>query len=364
MLARRIVYFTSPSNNNVGQLFWACSERVWSEGGAGVQLKETLTRAFAIERLSIMREKSGEEKWNEFGGSNMWLPLDEPKRYRVSHILDFVKPRPDHKYYQIWYALVVEYTKRKLTCQSDRLRAIEGLARAYHQDGLMASSYLYGLWRDDIEYGLMWKGTKGARRTEDSSHFPSWSWASVEGSVFWFPNESRPEFQWLSVEPSIAPKTGLPLDWHLTLKGRIMKTGKVPSDAKASAPFYLETALANYNERIEKTSEMDDKAKYTEANVSFCLETTLVSRNERIVLFGSEYKSSYGIGAFGSDTDYKKWELYFIVLEKALDEELYSRVGWCKVTYGFESTFFNYSQSVYDSCPMSFLWQEKVITLV
>jgi hypothetical protein len=54
-----------------------------------------------------------------------------------------------------WYSLLLNYTKRSLTFQSDRLAAIAGLAQEIHaQTGF---TYQAGIWVEDAHLGLLWK---------------------------------------------------------------------------------------------------------------------------------------------------------------------------------------------------------------
>lgn len=81
-----------------------------------------------------------------------------------------------------WYNLVEEYSLRQLSFDSDKLAAIAGIAKEYAR--LTASSYVAGLWREDILVGLLWY-----RKASDlpiSNTLPSWSWARFGGQIsFW-----------------------------------------------------------------------------------------------------------------------------------------------------------------------------------
>ena len=86
--------------------------------------------------------------------------------------------------YSRWYAVVVDYTGRSLTVQTDILPALSGLAAAFQK--LLRDEYCAGLWRNNIIRGLCWvrigppKRTKKELEGKDCS-LPSWSWASVVG---------------------------------------------------------------------------------------------------------------------------------------------------------------------------------------
>jgi hypothetical protein len=91
-----------------------------------------------------------------------------------------------------WYGLIMEYSRLKLTYKTDRLPALSGIARAVQQrivqQGLRAK-YVAGLWDNDLGDGLLWsiRSSHGAEARESSPYIaPTWSWASVEGQV-WYP---------------------------------------------------------------------------------------------------------------------------------------------------------------------------------
>ncbi|KAN0104157.1 Heterokaryon incompatibility protein (HET) domain containing protein, partial [Hyaloscypha variabilis] len=75
-----------------------------------------------------------------------------------------------------WISMVINYTKRSLTVQSDRLVAIGGLAQELQaQSGY---NYCAGIWAEDIHRGLLWR-LYGLGQTPKSYIAPSWSWAAL-----------------------------------------------------------------------------------------------------------------------------------------------------------------------------------------
>lgn len=128
-------------------------------------------------------------------------------------------------YFEHWYRFVSNYSRRSLTYQSDRLKAIAGLADIFA--GQTGYQYIAGLWREDLTYGLLWQTTsRGAAR--DDTSMPSWSWISVDGPVM-VPDLPRPsttpflellhvDQQWEGVPLSSRLKTA-----RLTVRGRMME---------------------------------------------------------------------------------------------------------------------------------------------
>ncbi|KAH0526031.1 hypothetical protein TsFJ059_009413 [Trichoderma semiorbis] len=85
--------------------------------------------------------------------------------------------------YVDWYKMVEDYTGRFITKSSDRLPALSGLAKAVSQSS--KDEYLAGLWKNGLIEGLAWCGSQGAEKLDKPEEYiaPSWSWASVTGSV-------------------------------------------------------------------------------------------------------------------------------------------------------------------------------------
>ena len=107
--------------------------------------------------------------------------------------------------YRHWYDLVEAYTTRSLTYQSDKLRAIAGLAKVCK--GVLHAEYRAGLWLSDLHHSLNWRVPVDQRRAGiNRSYFPSWSWANVQSAVTFAdwtyspqgPTKSGPGFQLIS----------------------------------------------------------------------------------------------------------------------------------------------------------------------
>jgi hypothetical protein len=86
-----------------------------------------------------------------------------------------------------WYLeVVLEYSGRHLTFETDKLPALAGLARIFH--ALLQLPYLAGIWvdPDNIGHALSWKpvcpnmfNLDEYWRTTNDSGCPTWSWASM-----------------------------------------------------------------------------------------------------------------------------------------------------------------------------------------
>jgi hypothetical protein len=85
-----------------------------------------------------------------------------------------------------WTDTVMDLSTRKITEESDKLPAISGIAQQMHL--ITGDIYLAGLWKASLHFELMWMQDPAAEdfhhaRRPTTYRAPSWSWASVEGTV-------------------------------------------------------------------------------------------------------------------------------------------------------------------------------------
>ncbi|RSM07414.1 hypothetical protein CEP52_005248 [Fusarium oligoseptatum] len=89
------------------------------------------------------------------------------------------------QFHSLWYNLLEEYTRCRLTNFSDKLIATAGLA-SHLQPSIGNDEYVAGLWRSQLPHALCWgnrsKPIEGFRPSQYRA--PSWSWASLEGVKF------------------------------------------------------------------------------------------------------------------------------------------------------------------------------------
>jgi hypothetical protein len=116
--------------------------------------------------------------------------------------------------------LVEDFSKRSLTKETDKLVAVSGLAklishspqamgvtvphvpqRALHEtsdqslNSTTADSYVAGLWREMFILELAWRVNEHGKNEPSSYLAPSWSWASVTGSVLYDFREAMEEWE-------------------------------------------------------------------------------------------------------------------------------------------------------------------------
>ncbi|SCN79298.1 related to tol protein [Fusarium fujikuroi] len=88
-------------------------------------------------------------------------------------------PDEDVLFSRGWYQLVTDFSKTKLTYETDRLYAIHGLASILIRR--LNAEYFNGLFRGSIAQGLLWyhwSSSHEACKRPENAQLPSWCWAS------------------------------------------------------------------------------------------------------------------------------------------------------------------------------------------
>ncbi|KAF4470986.1 HET-domain-containing [Fusarium albosuccineum] len=143
---------------------------------------------------------------------------------------------------QEWNGLVTGYSNRDLTYAADKLVAFSAIPKTFGRSG----KYLAGLWEVDLPCNLLWKvchvwfpiaGTIDKRKPRPNGcRAPSWSWASVDGSVecevggieSWLPEAAC---QVLECEVSLADESvpyGAVTSGHIVIKGNVRQATFFP----------------------------------------------------------------------------------------------------------------------------------------
>ncbi|KAK0710052.1 heterokaryon incompatibility protein-domain-containing protein [Lasiosphaeria miniovina] len=113
----------------------------------------------------------------------MRMRLFAPQEMLASESADGGRlPRQRANHFDAWYALVEEYSDKQLTNAGDTLQALGRLSAMFAQGH--GTSYLAGLWREDLVSGLAWYVAVNDKREVNDADTrrrvaPSWSWASV-----------------------------------------------------------------------------------------------------------------------------------------------------------------------------------------
>jgi hypothetical protein len=97
---------------------------------------------------------------------------------------DFKVSRAYGKQLQLWERLVADFTSKGLTFGRDKLPALSGIASRMPKE--IMGDYLAGIWRNGLVYGLLWECNTPKKSARSESYVaPSFSWASITGSVSW-----------------------------------------------------------------------------------------------------------------------------------------------------------------------------------
>ncbi|KAK6853594.1 heterokaryon incompatibility protein [Apiospora arundinis] len=179
MLSPRILHFAS------GQVFWDCASTTACEvlpGGLPWQLDATSSsERYWRERLQLLQKKQ-----QDHAGASTAAPL---KLFGSA----------DVSFESFWKEAVRNYTSCNLTRNTDRLLAIWGVAKLVRDQFRLdneTEDYGVGLWSSQLCEQLAWRAQdpSQARRPPELWRWPSWSWASMTGTV---------ELQLRSSEPGL-----------------------------------------------------------------------------------------------------------------------------------------------------------------
>ncbi|KAH9209873.1 heterokaryon incompatibility protein-domain-containing protein [Leptodontidium sp. 2 PMI_412] len=129
-----------------------------------------------------------------FGRNNFWDQFDDAVHEDGHFLGSFdTEGKQERALYEFWYRSVVEeYSRRKITFDSDRVIALGAItahldkALFYGMQRSTGIEYLAGLWSTDLLRGLLWTTAHDAcTRTRAPVQYvaPSWSWLSVHGPV-------------------------------------------------------------------------------------------------------------------------------------------------------------------------------------
>lgn len=134
-----------------------------------------------------------------------------------------------------WRVLVEDYTKRRISIESDKLPAIAGVAQAVQTRS--GDQYLAGLWKENLLNDLLWAygdpaadlgaimrgNVRGVRKLPSRYRAPSWSWAAVDGGVRY---DIAPRWPWRDRKSDPARK-----QWEETREhAKILGAAVTPSD--------------------------------------------------------------------------------------------------------------------------------------
>ncbi|KAK4444157.1 hypothetical protein QBC34DRAFT_442790 [Podospora aff. communis PSN243] len=113
---------------------------------------------------------------------------DNTLRSVLSHLDPGNRSFADFRHPLAWFRAIEAYTARELTVSDDKLPAVAAIAEEYRlTKGSELGDYLGGLWKEDFMLQCLWTASVVASEVIKPLEYraPSWSWASVDGSVGW-----------------------------------------------------------------------------------------------------------------------------------------------------------------------------------
>ncbi|KAE9363229.1 HET-domain-containing protein, partial [Stipitochalara longipes BDJ] len=114
--------------------------------------------------------------------------------------IDRFPSRPKTPQISDWITAVVNYSSRSLTNHEDKLPAMAGIAQHYQLlTNFEQGRYLAGLWEHSLLFTLLWGTMTKTLSTMNqgkpkSYRAPSWSWASVDGRIWFQYDESSRKY--------------------------------------------------------------------------------------------------------------------------------------------------------------------------
>lgn len=149
LMSTRVIHFGAM------ELYWECNRGMWCECVGDVESNGSYSEMTARKLFSRLCHHSNESR-------------------------DDTPPNEHHRTAVIWHKLVEEYTRLRLTRETDRLPALSGIAN------MLGGTYLAGLLTAAFPCCLYWTTNTTCNvlcRRPTSYRAPSFSWASVEGPI-------------------------------------------------------------------------------------------------------------------------------------------------------------------------------------
>jgi hypothetical protein len=167
-------------------LFWACSQGEADEWD--IEGKGTKKRPLPLDDPKVTME--GKKLFGPTVQVADWkparLPVGDVSNGKTDYLTltdtstlgSLIDP---HRAHQLWFGLVSPYSTTKLTNGSDKLVALAGLARRVQ----LARNYQYlaGLWQQTLSFDLLWTLKYDSKAGRPPYQAPTWSWASVNGTI-------------------------------------------------------------------------------------------------------------------------------------------------------------------------------------
>lgn len=176
-LSRRVLYFFH------GAMMWRCIKAVRHQNGCHERPGLIFHLNYALERYEMAFQTvrlflDGLQVEQDGAHTNAHLVVNHESNKLVHGIL--LQFLGGHNIQMAWFDLVTDYSDCQLTFLEDKLPGLFGVASRFQ--GITKDKYLAGHWRVDLDRSLFWAVGGNVFRAK-SYRAPSWSWASIEGTV-------------------------------------------------------------------------------------------------------------------------------------------------------------------------------------
>jgi hypothetical protein len=198
------------------------------------ELSPLLTRAWAYqERMlspRVVQYTSEELVWECDTmktcecGLEPYIDAEEKRPFSIvkRHMEDRAKLPSDHFLTTTWYRIISHYADLTLKYLSDMLPAFSGIAGVF----VDPRQYIAGLRKDHLSVNLGWSTDHGCAERIREYVAPSWSWAALDGNIYYEIIEHGEYLPLLSVVDASCTVAGPDpfgkiLDGHLIVEGYI-----------------------------------------------------------------------------------------------------------------------------------------------
>ena len=232
LLAPRVLYFASE------QIYWECMELFACEifpEGMDSSKKENfreIRQVYDKQKLSSEVSLSNEDPSN---GNLFKIKSSIRDGSEGSFISQNTSDKPYMRaqWCYRWECVVKDYSWCDMTRESDKLVALSGIAKFFKDK--YEQKYLAGLWREDLVLELLWTvrypsqiSTRPSSRRPETYRAPSWSWASIDGKIFWHDERKNEEIPLIRIVdvytlPVTTDETGQVTGGRLTVVGDLVK---------------------------------------------------------------------------------------------------------------------------------------------
>ena len=163
LLSPRVLHWTSNG------LIWQCSHGFFWEGQSG----------FQGEAPESFRELPFYPRTRHTSDCILDLGFEDKNTEDICQILQC---NERDRVGKTWTSLVSQFVRMDLSFSTDRLAAIQGIAtKLSERHGL---EYFAGLFRSHCVEHLLWRPEVPQTSIEGSNTFPTWSWASSQGEIY------------------------------------------------------------------------------------------------------------------------------------------------------------------------------------